>query len=77
MLAWMIARFAIFPGFLFVMVVACGGATTLAAVPTPIPATLPAATATSTAIKRSTTQVKYQIISHYGGVFYCDPDFYP
>jgi hypothetical protein len=55
--------------------IACQPTTTtppLLLTPTPTAAPTP-----SPSVQLTKTQVKYALIENYGGVFFCDPDFYP
>ncbi len=44
------------------------------ATPTPVPSPAPTPTA---APALSPAALKYRLIGHFGGIFYCDPDYYP
>lgn len=61
---------------LLALVSACG-ADGVASSPSPVPVT-PTPVPTSTPARTFVVpELKYLLIEHYGGVFYCDPDYYP
>ncbi|MDO8490398.1 MAG: hypothetical protein Q7T04_00100 [Dehalococcoidia bacterium] len=55
-----------------------GPSATVSPTQTPAPTASPTLTATPTSSATySVPELKYRLIAEFGGVFYCDPDFYP
>ncbi len=63
--------------FAAILMLSCRPSAATTATPTPTPTQTPTATTTTTSAVYSAPELKYRLMSGYGEVFYCDPDFYP
>lgn len=70
-------------GIALVLILAAGGCETEElVVPSPVVTPVPFSTATAAPTqppneRKAAAELKYLLIAHFGGVFFCDPDYYP